>query len=206
MTHLSDEQIEHALFPTASLGEAAASHLANCEACQQVLAELRLLLADLAVMRESQPSPTALANYQQLFAGASAQHGLRALAARFLATLAWDSRQQPALQGVRGGAAVSYRLLFSCEQADLEVAISGRGAAAAVEGEFIQRDAGKTTRQQSGNALITLLPRDGTLEPYEAETDAGGHFRLAEVAVGRYTLLVMPATGAAIEVEDFTIA
>ena len=71
------------------------------------------LVADLLVIRRSQPSAEALERYQTLFdERQQAVSPWRDLVSWVAAALRWDSRQQPALAGVRRAGTRSYRIIY----------------------------------------------------------------------------------------------
>ncbi|OUC06067.1 hypothetical protein RY27_23315, partial [Litorilinea aerophila] len=128
-THLDLERLLVHIFDHDPWTPQEAEHLAACPSCRAQVDALRRLHEELEVARRSQPSPTALRRYQQLFqqvqtGGQSAPSWWQWLRAR----LAWDSRQQPALAGVRGAAGGRHRPLHTTPPVGVEPFVSSTGA------------------------------------------------------------------------------
>lgn len=204
MNHLSDAQLYSIVFDPVRPTSEEAAHLAECMQCQAQLASLGRLANEMVVARRSQPSAAALANYSQLFAHVRQQPSLLARTVQTLrATLTWDSRQQQALQGVRSGSVDRYRQLYTTARAEIEFFVTTRTAQRRdIEGELIAEQAAEPLTP-------ALLQLQGLSEPpvsYETESDAQGRFRLANVAPGRYQLLITPRRGELFEIDELEIA
>lgn len=199
MNHLAEEELLSAVFDGAALSTEAARHLAGCLACQQAHAAVQLLAGELVIARRCTPSPAALQRYASLFDAVQRQPTpLQQMWRTVRATLAWDSRQQPALQGVRSGAAASYRLLYTAPSAEIELLVEPGQGGHQLDGEVAAENAAATP------ALVQLAGSDGALL-YETETTDTGRFRLAAVASGAYTLTVTFAAGDALTVPALEI-
>ena len=202
MTHLTADQLYGLVFETINLDDASSTHLHQCASCQSDRESLSQLVADLAVMQASQPTPAALARYNSYFNQVT-QRGSQ-LGARWktiAATLTWDSRQQPALQGMRNmGATYGYRLLYACDGAEIELMIEPEQNHYRLQGEFLYID--DTNPEEP--ALIQLLDTNG-VSVCEDETDQEGCFRCSHIAPGMYRLVVSPSIGATIAVEALEI-
>jgi len=187
MEHLTEDQLYALAFDDAASADA--THLASCTTCQQTLADLRVFAGELAVARRSQPSAAAMQRYASLFDAVQRQpNPLQQMWRTLRATLAWDSRQQLALQGVRSGAAASYRLLYTAPSAEIELLVEPSQGGHQLDGEVAAEDVAATP------ALVQLVGGNGALL-YETETTDTGRFRLAAVAAGAYTLTVTFAAG-----------
>jgi hypothetical protein len=201
MMHLDPEQLYTSVFDHAPLGAEDEQHLAACPACRQSLADLRELAAELATARASQPSLVALDHYYELFTQVRpvAARGL-ALWRRLTALLAWDSRQQPALQGVRSvGASNAFRLLYATEQAEVEILVEPEGHLFRTQGEIVTLDDLAMTP-----ALIQWFDAGGTVR-YETESDPSGLFSLRNIVPGTYRLSIVSAASDIIEIEALEI-
>ena len=201
MTHLTADQLYAIVFDQAAPDTAIADHLALCPACRTELDQLRQMAGDLAVARLSEPSPAALQRYAALFAQVQ-QRGSRLgeFWQTLRATLAWDSRQQPATQGVRSGAAAGYRLLYTTPRAEVELMVEPGQHSGVLEGDIIELSAGEGATP----ALVQLLD-DTKVATHETEAGADGRFRLENVQPGIYRLLITPVTGAAVEIDPLEI-
>jgi hypothetical protein len=201
MMHLDPEQLYSSVFDRTPLGAEDEQHLANCPGCRQALADLRELAAELAAARASQPSLVALDHYYELFTQVRPvpAPGL-ALWRRLTALLAWDSRQQPALQGVRSaGASNAFRLLYATEQAEVEILVEPEGHLFRTQGEIVTLDDLAMTP-----ALIQWFDAGGTIR-YETESDPSGLFSLRNIVPGTYRLSIVSAASDIIEIEALEI-
>ncbi len=112
-----------------------------------------------------------------------------------------DSRRQPSLHGLRSAAAAAgYRLVYSGDEAEIELWVESEGRLFRVQGELMMRAEGT-----QGAALIEWFAPDGTLV-YEAEAGADGQFGLRGVLPGRYRLSIVPTAGDSIEIESLEIS
>lgn len=181
---------------------AAAAHLATCAACRAEADGLRQLANDLAIAQASTPSADALSRYQSLFTHVQQQPSLlRRMAAQMRAVLAWDSRQQVALQGVRSGAATAYRQLYTADDVEVELMVERSGRGQRVEGDLIADETGGRNEA----ALVELIAA-GDRPLYATETDPNGLFRFDGIAPGTYRMVVTRTESAAIEIEALEIA
>ncbi|MFO7632829.1 MAG: hypothetical protein R6W76_09830 [Caldilinea sp.] len=198
--HISPDELYALVFDNVEI-HAAVGHLNACAACRRQVEELRQLATDLTVVHLSEPSPAALDRYQAMFAHVEVQPSpLQRAVQQIRAVLTWDSRLQPALQGMRGGAN-AYRQLYSAGDAEVELMIERLGRLRRVEGDLI-------TGEDASNyapALIELFDQKGDAVRI-VETGTDGLFRLENVAVGLYRAVITRPYAATIEVEVLEIA
>lgn len=200
--HLMPDELYNLALDHATPTAATADHLTGCAACRQEIARLKQLASDFSLARASTPTPAALNRYQALYTHVQQQpSALRRFAAQVRAVLAWDSRQQVALQGVRSGAATSYRQLYTADAVEVELMVERSGRVRRVEGDLIADETGGRNEA----ALVELV--DVRNQPlYAAETDGNGLFRFDSVMPGTYRMVVTRAESAAIEIEALEIA
>lgn len=203
MNHLSDAQLYSLVFDSVRPTHEETVHLAECGQCQTQLAALRQLANELVIARRSQPAAATLANYAQLFTHVQRQPSSLIRAVQTLrATLAWDSRQQQALQGVRSGNSDRYRQLYTTEQAEIEFLVTNRTPQRRdIEGELINLD----EQAQMAPALLQFQGLDDPRTQYEVESDGQGRFRLTNVAPGRYQLFITAQQGESLEIDGLEI-
>ena len=208
MNHLDEAQLYTLVFDSAVLADEEQHHLRNCATCQQALQAIQLLASELAVAQRSAPSPAAQQRYASLFAQVQRQPSLlQQLWQGVRATLAWDSRQQPAFQGVRSAGATAYRLLYTTPQADIELMVEAGQRLRRVEGEVVAASdvTGDTASAASATPALVQLVAAGALQ-HEVETDDIGRFHLRDVAPGAYDLLFTLASGDLLAVSDLEIS
>ncbi len=207
MTHLPPHLLFNHAFDAAPLASDIEQHLAACAACRDALADLQTLAHELSVMRASEPSAAALGRYyaaqehiqQQPSRLAAVWHSITAM-------LTWDSRQQPALQGVRSGTGgTGYRLLYAADQAEVELLIEPEGRAFRTQGEIIASGESEGAAETLTPALVQWIDPQGDVR-YETESDASGLFSLRNVAPGTYRLSIVSAASDIIEIEALEIA
>ena len=195
--------------------------LENSPEAKATRAELRSLFDDLAVARRSQPSAAATARYADFFTQIkttpnpalisslveTARTAASDLFDSLQATLAWDSRQQIAMQGARSAAGQSYRLLYSTAAADIEMLVEPEGNLRHITGEVLPLDdvQGRHPSSPISPLLLHLLQPQSGVAFADATSDAEGAFRLAPIAPGHYKLLVTPRQGAVLEVPSLEI-
>lgn len=205
MSHLGQDQLYASIFDGAPLAAADEQHVAQCAACRAAYADLAALRRELAAGRAGAVTPAAVDRYAALFAEVQ-QHPspLGVLRRSFTALLAWDSRRQPALQGVRSSAGVasagSYRLLYAGDGGEVELLVEGDGPSFRVQGELLAQDAA-----DQGPALIQWFAEDGKLS-HEVQSSTDGQFALRGVQGGSYRLFILASSGNSIEIEALEIA
>ncbi len=220
MDHLSDERLLQLHLDHQALLPSEEAHLESCPACQALHAQYAALAEDLALARRSRPSAQALARYYRLFQEiprrpSLAQRVEQALHAVILG-LGFDSRQQAALGVRRAAEGLGYRLLFSSDQADLELYVEPTGDTRRLEGALILgEDLGI-----EGPFWVELrpLPEGGPSFPLAQEPSRpvavtlsrpDGYFRIRDVRPGRYRLALTPTRGSVLapwlEVESIHI-
>lgn len=207
MTHLPPHLLYNHAFEAAPLASEAEQHLAACAACHDALADLQTLAHELSVMRTSQPSAAALNRYYAAQTHIQQRPSPLIAAWRSIsAMLAWDSRLQPALQGVRSGAGnTGYRLLYATDKAEVELLIEPEGRAFRTHGEIIASGESEATGAALTPALIQWIDPRGDVR-YETESDASGLFSLRNIAPGTYRLSIVSAASDTIEIEALEIA
>ena len=206
MTHLPPHLLYYHAFDAAPLASEAEQHLAACAACRDALADLQTLAHELAVLRASQPSAAAMDRYYAAQAHIQRQPSRLVAAWRSItAILAWDSRLQPALQGVRSGAGnTGYRLLYATQGAEVELLIEPEGRAFRTQGEIIASGESAADDASLTPALIQWIDPQGDVR-YETESDASGLFSLRNIAPGTYRLSIVSAASDTIEIEALEI-
>lgn len=203
MNHLSDDQLYSLIFDPVRPSSEAAAHLEECPQCRDHLARLYDLRDELVMARHSQPTVQALHNYSQLFSQVQqAPSRLTRLIQHARATLTWDSRQQPALQGVRNVAATYYRQLYTTARAEIELMVMAHTPQRrAIEGDIIVLGG----QEQVTPALLQLQTLDAAQTLYEAISDEQGRFHIADVPPGNYQLLITPVQGTLLEIDRLEI-
>ncbi|MCX6049806.1 MAG: carboxypeptidase-like regulatory domain-containing protein [Chloroflexi bacterium] len=203
MNHLSDDQLYRFVFDPVRPTREETSHLEACAQCREQLEALHQLRTDLTVVRHSQPTAAALKRYDQLFSQVQQPpSALTRLLQQVRATLTWDSRQQPALQGIRNAASAHYRQLYTTAHAEIELLVMTRTPQRReLEGDIIAL----TDQAQVTPALLQLQALDAGQTIYEATSDAQGRFHLADLPPGHYQLLITPIQGALFGLEDLEI-
>ena len=206
MMHLPPHLLYNHAFDAAPLASETEQHIAACAACRDALADLQTLAHELSVLRVSQPSAAALDRYYAAQANIQQQPSRLVAAWRSLtAILAWDSRMQPALQGVRSGAGnTGYRLLYATEQAEVELLIEPDGRVFRTQGEIIASGESGTGETSLTPALVQWIDPQGDVR-YETESDASGLFSLRNIAPGTYRLSIVSAASDTIEIEALEI-
>jgi hypothetical protein len=170
--------------------------------CRQELVKVRRFLQELAVAERSQISKSSLARYHQCF-DAVRQDVQPAAATPWLRPeLHWDGRRQPTLQGVRNLLGQGYRLLYSADQAEVEMMVAPQGANFLIDGEILAQE----TQHLWTPALVQLQSATPASLLYETESTGPGRFRLESVAAGAYTLSITPPMGALVEIEGLEIS
>jgi hypothetical protein len=206
MTHLDPGLLYTAAIEAQPLTGEDAAHLAGCATCRDKLAEIELLMGDIAIMRRSAPSAVALERYYAAFAHVEQQPaGLQAIWQSLKAMLVWDSRQEPALQGVRSGAtSASFRLLYATDRAEVEMLVEPEGRFFRTQGEIIAQDDEETAGGLAAPALIQWIDKDGSIR-YETESDARGLFSLRNIMPGTYRLSIFSPVSPMLEIEALEI-
>lgn len=200
--HLNDDLLTDHVFDSVPLSDANAVHLEHCAACRARLAEFSLLTQEMELARRSQPSPAALARYAALFSHVQQRPSRLHIALQWLqARLIVDTRSDLALQGVRSAAATSYRLLYDTPAAEIDLLVEGSGVTRRLHGEVVSTEDSSATLP----ALIQLIASQ-TQQTIESETGDQGRFTLTNIAPGRYSLLVTPASGDAWRIDDLEIS
>ncbi len=206
MKHLPPHLLFKHAFDAAPLASETEQHLAACADCRDALTGWQMLARELSVMRASQPSTAALERYYAAQAQIQQQPSRLAATWRSIkALLAWDSRQQAALQGVRSGAGnTGYRLLYATDQAEVELLIEPEGRVFRTQGEIIAGGEPDASGEPLTPALIQWIDPQGDVR-YETESDASGLFSLRNITPGTYRLSIVSAAHNTIEIEALEI-
>jgi hypothetical protein len=207
MEHLADDLLNDYLFDQTTLAAQAMAHLTTCPVCQARLDALRLLADELAISRRGTPPPAVRSRAYPLFAQIQQRPSWWArLVQQLSAQLVWDSRQQLAAQGLRNPQPDRYHLLFATDRVEIELSVQPTATHLHLEGELLPIEEASEHDAPLTPMLIHLRAADASMPTYEAQSDAGGHFRFPAIAPGRYTLLLTPPTGALLEIEGLELA
>lgn len=191
--HLLEDRFYATIFDQTPPTDQEAAHLADCPECRHQQRSVSRLFSTLVRMRHGLPSPAAFDRFAQLFDQVQVQPGgLPGLIQEIRGRLVWDSRQRPALQGVRGVAHRPYRLLYATNHAEIELMVTPRSARFDVEGEVVTSYS-LSTRPP---LLIQLQHRADPTAIYEVESGPHGRFRLEGILPGNYNVWVSPTSGA----------
>ncbi len=212
MAHLTEEQLQAYLLDSEPLGDEAAEHLAHCPQCQREQQRLATLIQELAITRAGQPSPENLASYYRLFDQVEQQENvpwMDKLVQAVRLVLQWDSRQEAPALGLRQAGPVNYRLLFSADQADVELLVEPLGRTRRLEGDVLPLD----PEGMPGPILVELWPRpEAAKESVQAPprehmttSDPTGRFRFEHVPPGLYSMLLTPVNGPLMSIERLEI-
>ena len=182
------------------LTEYESAHLSECAECRARFDEIALLVGELMVARHSKPSTDALSCYEQLFTQIQ-QQAPSSWWQRLQVQLVWDSRRQPALQGVRTASAAGYRLLYSSGLGEIELHIAPDAHGRRIEGDIMA----ETNAEDLMPALLQLQNASTEIIMCEAESDTQGRFRLPPVPIGRYHLQITPRTGDSIVINELEV-
>jgi hypothetical protein len=124
------------------------------------------------------------------------------VAQRLRAQLTWDSRQQPALQGLRNTLAPHYRQLYTTEGAEIELMVTDRFShQRTVEGDIITL----VGYDPLAPALVQLSNSANQELTYEVQSDEQGRFHVEQVDPGHYQLTITPTQGALLAIDDLEI-
>lgn len=198
MNHLSDERLFQHLFDSANLNADEVAHLSTCASCAEMMQSLTALGHELTVARLSVPQQKSLDVYYQLFDQVQTAPSFLVRSVQWIkAQLQWDSRQQPALQGVRGASSPTYRLLYSSDVADVELLVEARNGSRWIEGEIIPLVDG--TLQFP--ALLQFSNQPDNQLVYEVESDHNGRFRVESLQPGSYSFSLLPRQGSQLQID-----
>lgn len=191
MNHLTDDQLLAHTLDGLALSQDAQTHLDTCPECRAQADRLAHLAAELTVARRSAVTPNQQTRYYALFDQIQQTGSLSPAKVwqRLVATLTWDSRQQPGFAGVRGGNS-AFRLLYASAAAEVEFLVEPSAAGQRVQGEILDLGEGDLALP----ALIQLIDKMGVAQ-YETTSDPRGRFRLEAVPAQRYDFLLTPAQG-----------
>ncbi|MBX3001444.1 MAG: hypothetical protein KF893_23185 [Caldilineaceae bacterium] len=205
MNHLDDEQLYQAAFADKTFADEAQHHLAGCKVCQQRVANIRRLVAEMAIAAHSQPTARQLAHYRQL---ASYIHRQPSPWSRLITqihqmTLTLDNRQRLSLQGWRSGSVKGYRLLYSADSADVELVVEAEGERRRIEGEILPLQPATLNIP----VLVEFHASGGQSDQPEivVESTLQGRFQFNGIPLGYYSLMITPIEGPYLQIEDINI-
>lgn len=202
MNHLSEEQIYQYIFNNTNLEQVEVNHLAACDQCQQQVQQLQILYQELSIAQHSQPTQSTLSAYYQLFDQVQREPSILGRGLAWLrAQLQWDSRQQPALQGVRGASSPTYRLLYSSDVADIDLLVEARNGSRWIEGEIVPLEASELQLP----ALLQVSNLLNSDSIYEVESDTNGRFRIESILPGTYSFALVPRQGTNLQIEQLKL-
>jgi hypothetical protein len=209
MAHLTSDRMLELRYDSAAMDAAETAHLAECSRCHAEWTVLAQLAAEMAVARRSTPSAAARQRYYALFDQVQTTSPLRSLVNQLTALLTFDSRRRPALQGVRSGAALAYRMVLAAgpqtsdaqaEPVEMELMVEPVQATRRITGDLLG-----LAELERTPALVELTRLEHG-EHVEVESSADGRFVFTDVQPGRYQLTVTPLTGAVIVTEAVEIS
>jgi hypothetical protein len=204
MQHIAEDRLYEHLYDRRMLTEAEMEHLSLCESCSQQMATVERLATAMAVKRRSKPSQSQLDRYVQLYEHARRRSTERPGWIQLLQmALALDSRQRPALSGVRSGGARNYRLLYSADAADVELFVEPAGDIRRVAGEVLPLD-----EDQLLTPVLVELISAGRQEAdslWTAESSQQGRFQLDGITLGHYDLVITPYSGPFLQIKGIEI-
>ena len=201
MNHLTDTQLIAHVFDRFALTANDAAHLMACPLCRTQLQTLKHLGCELSIARQSQPASKSLSTYYQLFRPKpQAPSRLDNVLQTVRAALTWDSRQLPALHGVRTAIVRNYRQLYTTTCVEIELMIATHDHQRDLEGDIIPVDMDKFLTP----ALIQLQPYAATTL-YETQSDAQGRFCMGKVAPGHYQMGITLRNGLALTIDGLEI-
>jgi hypothetical protein len=218
MAHLTDDQLYNYVFEHAPLAPEASEHLTLCHECQAKQEQFETLANELLIARLSEPGQEELNRYYEFFQEVQTEKAsswFSEMLESIKLALQSDSRQQMATLGLRQSSTVSYRLLYSASQADVELLVEPLGRTRRVEGDILPLDPGTIVAP----ILVQLQPQTGTLfstliadssgvgkQEYIVASDQVGRFQIEGVMPGIYDLLLTPVKGPLMTIEGLEIA
>lgn len=208
MAHLTEETLYILHFDGVALSAEQEAHLQFCVACRTRSEAMATFARSFAVARRSLPSADALSRAHALYTHVQSQGSIQRVSHWVRARLSLDTRLSTANQGVRG-VATSYRMLYTTDETDIELAIepvSASGFALVGRTEPMHRSAHKVERDglrridgellpldESADllpALVQLERQDALVLPLEISTDEDGRFYVDSVNPGIYRMWV----------------
>ena len=159
---------------TAGALETAMAHVATCSACDDALRRLRQLI----LMMRTDTAADAPRDVLMAAIGLFPPQRQRPLP-RIIATLIFDSRKAGPAFGMRSLRMTSRQLLYSAQQADVDLHITIQNDECVVAGQVI--------RDGCAGGLVEISGATGTAE---ASLNELCEFRLPAIPVGNYSLRV----------------
>ncbi|MCB0187584.1 MAG: hypothetical protein KDE31_25120 [Caldilineaceae bacterium] len=212
--HLAEEQLFTIACGELKPAESAQAHLYSCQQCQEQLAAIELVLLELEVARLSEPSPHAVERYLALFreVDVNATGPLAAVVshAAFFAdaikvAVMWNGRERLALQGVRTVGTASYRMLYSTEEAEIELMVEPVAGDFKIEGELLP----VTAERQLFPLLLEIHDRSRhsgiSIPVFTGESDDEGRFHVPPIPAGEFAIYLAPVDGQALVIESLEL-
>ena len=156
-------------------------HLSTCSACAQDVAAWQKLGKDLKRSHLKSASPTDLANAFSMFSGTGTAN---TEPRHILASVVFDSFQQPAFAGARGAAAHARQLVLRAEEFDIHVKIWGDDQHRQMLGQVLPRSG----EEFVGAARFHLLRNGERLE--STGMNEMGEFHFTDVPEGDLSLQI----------------
>jgi len=191
MEHPQESRLEAIVFAGDSPTSVEQAHFAACTACAPRLHNLQHLRQELQIASRSQPSAEQISRYHALASEiprATLGQRISGWFETVRMSLALDSRQ--AALGLRRAAGFGHRLLYSSDLADVELLLEPEGEFWQIEGDCLPFAPDEITAP-----YLVELRNEASAALIQAESDASGRFRLADVAPGHYILTLTPASG-----------
>ena len=156
-------------------------HFSTCTNCTQDLADWRTLERSLKRSHlENAPSMDLERAFSILPAASTAVLGLR----QVLASIIFDSFQQPAFAGARGGATAARQLVFRAEEFDIHIKIWGEQNHRQLLGQMLSRSGDEFL----GEAHFHLLRNGERLD--STSMDGMGEFQFTDISEGDLSLQI----------------
>jgi len=156
-------------------------HMSTCAPCTQDVANWRKLETDLKRSHLESASPKDLEMAFHVFAPAST---VTSTLRQVLASVIFDSFQQPAFAGARGAAAASRQVVLRAEEFDIHVKIWGEQEHQQLLGQMLSRSGDEF----SGAAYFHLLRNGERLE--STSMDDMGEFHFTDIPEGDLSLQI----------------
>lgn len=200
--HLTEEQLYSQLIDGVDLSEEQSTHLHECADCRALHTEITSMLRELWIARRSQPSAKALQTYQQAFSQVQQAPSIAVQMWQALrAHLLLDSRVEGLATGIRSANPTRYRLLYTTDQADVELLVEPVRRQRRLEGEILSL----SDTEPVAPALVQVYDADAQKTVREAESDERGRFVLDSVEPGRYQLLITSLHGVSLQIDELEI-
>lgn len=166
-----------------------ATHIAGCAGCAATVRRATLVQATVRADALFSPSPAALAKVNALISGRKpAAVPQDSMLRRMVAALSFDSRNQAALAGLRGGSD-AFTLAYEIDDTVIDMHFEPDASGANAPWQLT----GQIDDPSSSGSTVTAIAGDGAVRQ-SAGTDEHGVFLLT-LATGDYTIEVETADG-----------